>query len=138
MRRGRPTKLTDELLAQAETYLATFAEKNDRAVPTVADFALFLNINRDTVYDWAKSNVSFSDIVNDILAIQENLLIQGSLTNRLNATISKLLLAKHGYAERQELTGKDGEKLFDDKEAKEKGAEAVGAFLNSGDTSEGE
>ncbi len=66
------------------------------------------------------------------------MLVDGGLNEDFNSTITKVMLTKHGYADRQELTGANGEKLFDNKEAKEKGKAAIGAILGERDLGKGE
>jgi hypothetical protein len=127
---ARPTKLTKALIAKAKKY--NYVDDGD-AIPTVEGFALYLGINRDTVYSWRelpqakgdalqvalaeflekqKLHQEFSDIVNDLLASQSRLLIHNGLVGNFNANITKLILSgKHGYVEqtKQDLTtnGKD-------------------------------
>jgi hypothetical protein len=121
---GRPTKLTQELIDEAQKYLEETQNMGVQALlPTIEGLALKLHINRDTIYDWEKvpahkttdegnalefnqdANLrqSFSDIVNDIRAAQAEKLIQNSLAGRYNPTIAKLILSgKHNYVEKQE------------------------------------
>ena len=114
---ARPTKLTEELIEKARTYLPTCTDNpitTDRGalsyvevnLPTIVGFALFLGIHKDTVYDWCKheDNLSkqFSDIVKEIEAEQEKRLVNGSLGGLYAAKTSGMLLSKHGYAERTE------------------------------------
>lgn len=97
---GRPTKMTPELIVKAKQYLDNY----DTVIPTIEGFALFLDINRDTVYDWRKKHDEFSDIVDKILAVQASKLIDGSLRGQLNSSISKLILSgKHNYVEKKEV-----------------------------------
>ena len=109
MTAGRPTKLTPELMAKAKEYVeGGFLAKE--LVPTIAGLTLHIDVRRSTVYEWAKSNEQFSDIVDKVMVFQEQELIRGSLGGALNASIAKLLLTKHGYSDKQEtaLTGADG------------------------------
>lgn len=111
---ARPTKLTPELLKQAREYIykestdsSVYPEPqwkyDDSIIPTIESFASYLLINRDTVYAWAKDNKEFSDIVDEIKNQQAIMLINGSLGNKYNATIAKLILSgKHGYVEKSE------------------------------------
>jgi hypothetical protein len=97
---GRPTKYTPELVVKAKTYLDNYST----VVPTVEDFALYLDINRDTVYDWKNKHDEFSDIVDKVLHVQASKLIDGSLRGELNSSISKLILSgKHNYVEKKEV-----------------------------------
>lgn len=112
---GRPTKLTDELIKRAYSYIYVAEQGEPSGVcagytadgsvlPTVEGLASYLKINRDTVYDWAKNNEDFSDIVSEVKNQQAILLINNSLSNKYNATIAKLILSgKHGYVEKQEI-----------------------------------
>lgn len=101
---GRPTKLTPELVDQAKAHLATFDVTVGTLLPTVEGLALELHVSRDTVYEWAKDNQEFSDIVNELKSRQAQKLIQNALQNRYNPTIAKLILSgKHGYVEKSEV-----------------------------------
>lgn len=114
---GRPTKYNDELVAKAQNYLLNYADLGD-VVPTVAGLACELKIARDTVYDWSSQEDKeiFSDIVKGIASEQERMLINGGLSNTMNAMITKLLLSKHGYAESQKIdnTSSDGSMVSKD------------------------
>lgn len=144
---GRPTDYSPEMLTAAEYYLKsrkdeeTVKGSDERPVygirvklPTIEGLAVWLGVSRDTIYEWEKHHEEFSDILGRLRAEQADKLINNGLSGDYNSTIAKVLLTKHGYREGQEITGKDGEKLFDDKEAKEKGNAAIGAILGDGDT----
>ncbi len=95
---ARPSKLTDELIDKADTYLNEY----ESAIPSVAGLSLFLGCARASIYKWQGENERFSDILGDILATQEQLLLSNGLTGDFNATIAKLVLGKHGYSDKQE------------------------------------
>lgn len=97
MRKGRPTKLTQEVRELTAAYLANCVENNK--VPTAARLAVTIGVNKDTLYEWAKKDNDFSDTLKDMNSIQEATLVEGSLENKLNPTISKLMLANHGYSD---------------------------------------
>lgn len=101
---GRPTKLTKELIAQADKYLGQI-DKNTE-IPTVEGFAMFLNLHRDTVYDWVKQDSplakQFSDIFKEVQQAQAAIVINGAIFGHLNPVISKLLLVKHDYIDRRD------------------------------------
>jgi DNA-packaging protein gp3 len=105
---GRPTKLTDELLIKASSYIYGVDgkppswEKEGSAVPSIEGFALYLGINRDTAYAWERENDNFSDIVCDIRLMQAKILVDNGLKNQFNSSITKLMLTKHGYVEKSE------------------------------------
>jgi hypothetical protein len=110
-------------------------------LPTIEGLAVHLCVARQTLYDWANPSSAhyhpeFAELKEQLLALQASMLIQNGLKNEYNASITKLMLTKHGYADRQELTGVDGSKLFNDAEAKAKGKRAIGKYL--GNPSDGE
>lgn len=111
---GRPSKL-HECLGPALRYLQGDYTIDGGVIPTVAGLACYLGVSRSSVNKWATEDTSeggFSDIVEGILSMQEFKLVNGGLKGDYNPTIAKLLLAKHGYNDKAELThehtGKDG------------------------------
>jgi hypothetical protein len=104
MRTGRPTKYNEELIRKAHDYLHNYESEGD-VFPQVAGLAVFLGISRETIYDWIKDDTKkdFSDIVAQICAMQEKVLVNGGIMGEFNASIAKLMLAKHGYSEKQEV-----------------------------------
>lgn len=110
---GCPSKLNDELIARAKEYLfGGYSELGD-VVPSVAGLSCYLAIARSTTYEYAKQGSElgreFSDIVEGILSLQENKLINGGLKGEFNSSIAKLMLAKHGYSEKQEVDHKSSD-----------------------------
>lgn len=101
---GRPTKYSDELLEAAIEYAHNYESHGD-AVPQLAGLAVALGISRDTIYDWLKDDTKkeFSYIVAQICAMQEKVLVNGGVVGDFNASITKLLLAKHGYSDKAEI-----------------------------------
>ena len=101
---GRPTKYNDETLGIATAYIDEYKSYGD-IVPSVAGLACVLKVSRDTIYEWVKhkDKEEFSDIIKVLSTAQERSLINGSLGNELNPTISKLLLGKHGYSDKAEI-----------------------------------
>ena len=97
------------MLTKAQEYLAqckdteversynTFKLKAN--VPTRGGLARYLNVGRNTLYEWAQVHPDFQDIMEAIGAEQEERLINNGLTGDYNPTIAKVLLAKHGYRE---------------------------------------
>lgn len=97
---ARPSKLTDEARQLTIEYLNDCVLNED--VPTAAKLAVKLNVSKSTLYYWAESDEAFSDTLDKLQSIQEANLIEGSLKNKLNPTISKLMLSNHGYSDRQQ------------------------------------
>lgn len=103
MRTGRPTKLSSELIEQARSYVKEHDISVGTLLPTIEGLAFKLNVRRDTLYEWEKTNGDFSDILEDIRQLQANKLIQNSIINRYNPTIAKMMLSKYGYVEKSEV-----------------------------------
>jgi len=81
-------------------------------LPSIAGLAVFMGISRDTVYDWKGKYPYFSDIIEELLTMQERFLVEGGVSGSYNPMISKLILTKHGYADKQEVTGANGKDLI--------------------------
>jgi len=102
-RTGRPSSLTEELIDKAYAYLEETSNLSTTALlPTIEGLALHLHISRDTLYEWEKENNDFSDILEELRQAQANKIMQNSMLNRYNSTISKLMLSKHGYIDKSE------------------------------------
>ena len=73
-------------------------------LPKVEGLCLKLGIARSTAYLWAEKYKPFSDILEQINQIQTDRCFNEGLAGNYNATIAKLLLAKHGYKEEMDIT----------------------------------
>ena len=105
MKAGRPTKLTEELYKNAREYLDGIGEDVETKLPTIEGLAIHLDVSRESLYEWEK-NERFSYILESLRRMQANKLIQMSILNKYNPTISKMMLTKHGYIEssKQDIT----------------------------------
>jgi hypothetical protein len=99
---GRPTKLTDELIAKAEMYLTDYPS-NDDIVPTVAGLACYLNIPRSSLYNYKGQDYRLLDTLERIEQLQEKMLVKGGLLGDFNPTITKLMMSNHGYSEKAQV-----------------------------------
>ena len=102
---GRPTKYTPELLEECRKYL-----KDYNTLPSIAGLAVRLDVSRDTLQTWAKDEdkPEFSDIYAKLMAMQERDLIKNGLMGVFNASITKMILTKHGYSDKVDATSSDG------------------------------
>jgi len=98
MTAGRPTKYNGDVLNKTKEYVLNYHEYGD-VVPSIAGLAMALGVSRETIYAWSKDGdrQEFSDTVRTILANQEKILLKNGLTGEFNPTITKLVLANHGY-----------------------------------------
>lgn len=99
---ARPVEYSRKVLKLAEEYLDVYEQKGEE-IPTVVGLCRHINRARSTVYRWASEKPEFSDIIMRVNELQELELINGGLRGELNPQITKTLLAKHGYSDRQEI-----------------------------------
>lgn len=106
----RPSDYTPELVEKAREYVEK--EHESPAFLSVAGLAHYLGVARSTIYDWAsqEDKKEFSDILENILTAQELFLTSGGLKGTYNSTITKLMLTKHGYSDKTDVTS-DGKQL---------------------------
>lgn len=115
---ARPSILTTDLREKAKGYLAhrmdnvELTDKGTLAfvevqLPSVVDLALYIGVNKDTIYDWVNKDSprydeEFSDIVKEVLAEQEKRLLNNGLGGLYAPKVVGMILAKHGYSEKIE------------------------------------
>ena len=101
---GRPTLYCEEILAKTKDYLQNFQELGD-PVPTIAGLSCELGISRETIYQWAKDEdkCQFSDMLGTLMAKQERILAGKGLSGEFNPNITKMMITKHGYSDKQDV-----------------------------------
>jgi len=99
---GRPTKYNKQIQKAAEKYLKEYNLYGD-VVPTTCGLACIIEVSKSTIYKWAKENEQFSDTLRQIQEKQETVLINNGLNSTFHPTITKLMLANHGYHDKQEI-----------------------------------
>lgn len=129
----RPTKYTEDMIDKVEDYLAECVDevydyvksetewsrsrgrsreqKIKVKLPTIEWFALYLGVNKTSIYEWKEKNEEFSNALEKINQEQRKRLLDNGLNWTYNPMIAKLVLsANHGMKETtvQEQTGKDG------------------------------
>jgi hypothetical protein len=107
---ARPTKYNEKMQKAADEYVNGGFELHGQVVPSVSGLACHLSINKTTIYEWAKNSPQFSNTLEFCKRRQEIITLNESLKGNFNSTISKLLLANHGYSEAQKIdhTSSDG------------------------------
>jgi hypothetical protein len=103
---GRPTIFTPELLKKVDEYVNGGWVKVGDMIPSIAGLAVYLGTNREMIYEWSKQEdkKEFSYIVKGLLTNQERVLSNNGLNGKFNPNISKLILGKHGYSDKQDIT----------------------------------
>lgn len=117
---GRPTDYTDQTAIVAQQYLdscvdetkqivsgqsekfTTYQEKTIVKLPSIEGLARYLKVSKDTIYAWEKIHPEFSYVLHALRSEQADRLINMGLSGDYNPVISRMLLSKHGYAERSE------------------------------------
>jgi len=99
---GRPTKYNPELVEKAKAYITDYGMYED-VIPSIAGLSCALKVNRDTLYDWENKYPEFSDILREIKATQEKVLLNKGLSGDFNSQITKLVLGKHNYHDKQDV-----------------------------------
>jgi hypothetical protein len=98
---GRPSKYTAEMQAQADSYVFNWHETDK--IPSRVGLCCFIGIDKSTSYEWEQSYPQFSDTLRKVDTLQEQVGLNKGITGEFNSTITKLVLANHGYSERQSL-----------------------------------
>lgn len=109
---GRPTECNAEIVEKALDYADNYQNYGDNH-PSIAGLSAELNINRSQMYKWRDNpgtcefRSRFQDILAKIMNNQERVLKNKGLDGTFNSNITKLMLTKHGYSDKQELSGSD-------------------------------
>lgn len=104
---GRPSLYNEALQLKAEEYLHDFESQGD-VIPSHAGLACWLGVAKSTIYEWKKTFPAFSDTLEAIQSKQEVISLNKGLSGAFNSTITKLVLANHGYSDKSEVKH-DGE-----------------------------
>ena len=104
---GRPTKYNPELQVEADTYVYRLEELG-HVVPSRVGLCCFLGIDKTTSYEWEKIYPEFSHTLRAVETLQEHMTLNGGLSGGLNSTIVKLVLANHGYSDKQAIDHTSG------------------------------
>jgi len=100
---GRPTKCTEENIEIANNYLTDFNEVYYHQIPSMVGLAVVLKVGISTLYDWIEDDRNgFPDIASRLMDNQHFTLTNHGLDGTFNPSITKLLLTKHGYSDKQD------------------------------------
>lgn len=99
---GRPTIYSEDILDKAREYLTDLPK--DEVVHSIEGLADYIQVSRSNIYLWASQEDKeiFSDIVEQVREKQSKTLVNKGLNGDFNAPITKLMLTKHGYVDKQE------------------------------------
>lgn len=113
---GRPTLYDGGMLEKARQYIRHFQDpgsskmKTIEVIPSVAGLAIFLGVSKRVLYDWRDAHLEFLHTLEELQDTQESIVLSNGLNGSFNAPISKLVLANHGYSDKQVIdnTSSDG------------------------------
>lgn len=103
---GRPTKYGPEMLRRAQVYIETYKDAGD-PVPTIVGLALACKVATNTVKNWVSNNHAcdeFLTIFTRVEQEQHQELVKHGLLGTFNPAITKMMMTKHGYSDKQELS----------------------------------
>ncbi len=86
-------------LKDVKTKKKIYAYEHRVNFPTHEGLAIHLGITRRTLHNWSSDNKDFFHVLDRLNQEQVKRLFDMGLSGRYNATIAKLVLAKHGYKE---------------------------------------
>lgn len=116
---GRPTKYNEEILQKTRAYIDNCNDTQEDKehgipkqvnLPTIEGLAYDLKVNKTTIYEWVKVYDEFSNLIDELLAKQAKSLINNGLSGSYSQVIAKVLLTKHGYIDKQDVTS-DGKAI---------------------------
>lgn len=97
---ARPTLYSQEILEKAQNYIQVYEKELGSIIPSIAGLSLYLDTARSTLYEWRDKHEEFSDILERLMTLQERILIEKGLIREFNPTMTKMMLTKHGYGEK--------------------------------------
>jgi hypothetical protein len=104
----RPVSYSQELVDQCYEYIDAF-ESHGHVIPSLVGLCEVINRSRSSIYGWVADtenpfNDQFLDITNNLNEKQELVAFQKGLTKEHDSGLTKLLLGKHGYHDKQDNT----------------------------------
>ena len=114
MKKGRPSKYSQEMLKETEKYLEEAVPEN-MDLPMVEGLAIRLNVSKQALYRWAKKHKDFRNALRRLKMLQKLHLAKIGIYGgkEINATIVALMLrVNHKMVEttKQDITS-GGEKM---------------------------
>jgi len=99
---GHPTKYNVGVLKKVEEF--TLKREIEGMIPTTQGLSAYLNVNPDTIFEWANVHREFSESLKKMLAIQADMMQTKGLSHKYNPVMSIFLLKNnHGFKDKTEV-----------------------------------
>ena len=98
---GAPSQYSKTILSKAKEYLDQWEELGDY-IPQLCGLSEHCQICETTRQKYEKEHEEFAAVCARVRARQQRVLINKGLSRQADASLSKLLLMKHGYSDRVE------------------------------------
>lgn len=98
---GRPTKFSPAIYPKIEEYI-TQCGREQTELPTIEGLALYLDLTKETLYQWGEKYPDFSDAIKKVLMKQKKQLMNDGMYGgkEVNASMAIFLLkVNHGMNE---------------------------------------
>lgn len=73
-------------------------------LPTISGLSLYMGVSPTAIRYWCEEYPEMRERVERLMCMQEVKLVSGGLGGQYNPTIAKVILTKHGYVEKQEVS----------------------------------
>lgn len=99
---GRPTKYAEDTCERARSYIYDGFTDNGDMIPCTEGLAEELEVSVKTLYNWGEAHEEFLQILEQLQDRQRRELLNKGLSGEFNSNITKLVLGKHGYHDKQD------------------------------------
>ena len=97
-KKGNRSLYNELTLPKVKAYMAQC-----ETVPSISGLTVYLGITRMTISNWREAYPEFDEAMDYLLATQEQGLLDKGLLGTYNPNIVKLMLANHGYSDKQDI-----------------------------------
>jgi hypothetical protein len=107
---GRPTKYDKAMVKHVVDYANGGYIACGDAIPSRAGIACEMQVSLNSLKNWEREYPEFLSALAHLDAMQHRVTLSGGISNAMNATICKLVLANHGYSDKvqQDTISSDG------------------------------
>lgn len=105
---GRPTDYSEAYQIDADSYVDGGYQDQKDVIPSIVGLAHFLKKPAKTLRAWGENFPQFRATLDRCLDEQHRITLNGGLANTFQPTITKLVLANHGYSDKQSVDHTSG------------------------------